>query len=556
MEFVSAQNMRFPAPEEVHGFHIFEKMHAPRPLHPLSSDLVSMKLAIGFTKAQDEYDCPTVATGIMANNYFYLGLNPHRDADVIKDRMTRYMGFLDRIVPLVGQRWVRDWFPMIRQRNEAERDRSYADDSDELVFARYFDMCRWMEEMWYVHGHINFALVPGTALSDFYDEVMSPKDPTESYQILQGYHTRPADAAHELWNLSRLAKANPELRKIFAQTQPRDLKVALEKNAAGKDFLVKLDKYLYDFGWRSDAVFELADATWIENPVIPLGNIARYVEMSDEDDPMARFNEAVKRREDRTAAIRARLASDKEKLAKFERLLGYSKYAYSLTEDHAFYIDQMGIALFRRYLRILGERLAKRSCLAAGDDIFFLYDREVRDAMANDTNFRALVEKRKMHYAECGKVTPVSSLGPLPQPPKPGEFVDPFVDALASRLLGVKPPSEEEQDQNVIDGVAGSPGTYTGSARVVRSLEEAGALQDGEIMVCEMTLPPWVPMFAIAGAVVADVGGTMSHCAIVAREFGVPAVVGSVDGTLRIKTGQTITVNGTNGKVYLDGRAA
>ncbi len=193
-----------------------------------------MKLAIGFTKAQDEYDCPTVATGIMANNYFYLGLNPHRDANVIKDRMTRYMGFLDRIVPLVGQRWVRDWFPMIRQRNEAERDRNYSDDSDELVFARYFDMCRWMEEMKYGHGHINFALVPGTALIDFYDEVMSPKDPTESYQILQGYHTRPADAAHELWNLSRVAKANPELRMIFADTKPRDLKAALEKAAVAK----------------------------------------------------------------------------------------------------------------------------------------------------------------------------------------------------------------------------------------------------------------------------------------------------------------------------------
>ena len=75
-------------------------------------------------------------------------------------------------------------------------------------------------------------------------------------------------------------------------------------------------------------------------------------------------------------------------------------------------------------------------------------------------------------------------------------------------------------------GVAGSPGTYTGVARVVRSLEEAGDLEDGEIMVCEMTLPPWVPMFAIAGAVVSDVGCVMSHCAIVAREFGSRVALG------------------------------
>jgi pyruvate,water dikinase len=128
------------------------------------------------------------------------------------------------------------------------------------------------------------------------------------------------------------------------------------------------------------------------------------------------------------------------------------------------------------------------------------------------------------------------------------------MDAVATRLLGIKPPAEGEQDPDLIDGVAGSPGVYTGVARVVRSLDEAGDLEDGEIMVCEMTLPPWVPMFAIAGAVVADVGGVMSHCAIVAREFAIPSVVGSVDGTSRIQTGQTITVDGTNGNVYLNGR--
>ena len=88
----------------------------------------------------------------------------------------------------------------------------------------------------------------------------------------------------------------------------------------------------------------------------------------------------------------------------------------------------------------------------------------------------------------------------------------------------------------------------------MRSLDAAGELEDGEMMVCEMTLPPWVPMFAIAGAVVPTSGGVMSHCAIVAREFDIPAVVGSVNGTSRIETGQTVTVDGTNGNVWLDGR--
>ena len=143
----------------------------------------------------------------------------------------------------------------------------------------------------------------------------------------------------------------------------------------------------------------------------------------------------------------------------------------------------------------------------------------------------------------------------LGTPPPPPDAPDPFMDALVSRLLGFGPP-KENLDPGTLMGVAGAPGAYTGTARVVRSLSEATELEDGEIMVCEMTLPPWVPVFSVAGAIVTDTGGVLCHTAIVAREFGVPAVVGTDTGTTAIQTGQTITVDGTKGLVYLDGRSA
>jgi phosphohistidine swiveling domain-containing protein len=549
------EDIRFPTPDEIPGFWAFDKMHAPRPLHPLSQDLVMNTISRGFTRAQAEYDCPIVASSQAVNHYFYMAFHPHPDEAEVADRMTRYMGMVEKTVPLVGKRWANEWLPMIRARNEAERDVDYTKLSDEQIFAKYHDMTKWMEEMWYVHGHINFALISGAALSDFYDEVMQPSDPTEAYQILQGYHTRPVDAAHGLWDLGRIAKTSPTLSKIFDENHPSELKAALEKTEEGRDFLAKLDTYLYDFGWRSDAVYDLADVPWRENPSIPLGNIARYIPMADSADPMIQFKRAVARREELTANIREKLAGDPAKLAKFEELFDAAQYAYPLTEDHAFYIDQMGVVLFRRFVRAVGDVLAKRGSIAAGDDIFFLFDREVRDAIANGSDQKALVEERKAEIAACEQASPPDILGTPPPLPQPGDFVDPFMDAIVTRLLGIKAPPEGEQDPNMIDGVAGSPGQYTGVARVVRSLDEAGDLEDGEIMVCEMTLPPWVPMFAIAGAVVSDVGGVMSHCAIVAREFGVPAVVGSVNGTTRITTGQTVTVDGTNGNVWLDGRS-
>ena len=174
-------------------------------------------------------------------------------------------------------------------------------------------------------------------------------------------------------------------------------------------------------------------------------------------------------------------------------------------------------------------------------------------ALTSGGDRRAIVAERRASFERAGTVSAPTELGTLPPPP---DIPDPFMDALVYRLLGMVPP-EENADPNVIKAVAGSPGAYTGPARVCRSLSQAiDDLEEGEVMVCEMTLPPWVPLFSVAGAVVADVGGVLSHSAIVAREYGVPAVVGSNIGTTVIKTGQVITVDGNKGVVYLDGRTA
>ena len=250
------------------------------------------------------------------------------------------------------------------------------------------------------------------------------------------------------------------------------------------------------------------------------------------------------------SAMRERLTDDPETLAKLDHLYEAAQYSFPLTEDHAFYIDQLGVSVFRRFVLAVGDRLVADGLLEAPDDVFYLYRDEVVDALTNGGDRREVAGARRASMARAAQVMPPGALGtPPPPPPEP----DPFMDALVFRLLGVVPP-EENLDPNVLKAVAGSPGAYTGTARVVRSLAEGMDLEDGEVLVCEMTLPPWVPLFSIAGAVVSDVGGVLSHCAIVAREFEIPAVVGTQVGTTTITTGQTITVDGTKGVVYLDGR--
>jgi phosphohistidine swiveling domain-containing protein len=224
------------------------------------------------------------------------------------------------------------------------------------------------------------------------------------------------------------------------------------------------------------------------------------------------------------------------------------KYNTRVTEDHSYWIDQMGVATLRRFCLSVGNRLQAKGVLDRPDDIFFLYKDEVRQALSSGGNFSEQARERRASVEEASRIVPPDHLGEA-TPANP----DPFFIAIVDKMLGLLP-VEPSTDPSIITGVAASPGTAQGIAKVVRSLVEASKLQQGDIMVCEMTVPTWVPLFATVRAVVADSGGILSHCAIVAREFGLPAVVGTRVGTRMLKDGMSITVDGGRGLVRIDAR--
>ena len=188
--------------------------------------------------------------------------------------------------------------------------------------------------------------------------------------------------------------------------------------------------------------------------------------------------------------------------------------------------------------------------LERADDVFFLYKKELREAIKGSGEWRELVRQRRDSLTESSRIVPPFHLGE----PTPAN-ADPFFIAIVDKMLGLLP-VEPSTDPDVITGVAASPGSVQGTAKVVRSLVEASKLQQGDIMVCEMTVPTWVPLFATVSGIVADSGGILSHCAIVAREFHLPAVVGTRVGTEVIKDGMLVTVDGTKGMVRIDSRRA
>jgi pyruvate,water dikinase len=335
------------------------------------------------------------------------------------------------------------------------------------------------------------------------------------------------------------------LTRVFEEQEPAQVIVHLEGSAEGRHFLEQFHAYLDEFGWRSEA-FELADPTWRENPLIPLNTLQGYIALGDEADPEVRFQEAVRTRDRLLAQARQRLAAEPQQLARFNELYDMGRHNLVLTDDHNFYIDQVGDAIMRLPILELGRRLVRQGALADANDVFLLYLAEIHSGLAG-VNQHALVAQRQADMAAWAKIIPPPIIG---EPPPPSD--DPFEEAVLRKMLGVPP--EPSSDPNVITGTGASPGTVQGRARVVHALSEASKVQAGDILMCELTMPPWTPLFSTVSAVVTDTGGVLSHSAIISREYRIPCVVGTSVGTSVIKDGMLLTVDGSRGMVRIDAR--
>jgi phosphohistidine swiveling domain-containing protein len=217
-----------------------------------------------------------------------------------------------------------------------------------------------------------------------------------------------------------------------------------------------------------------------------------------------------------------------------------------LTPDHHFYIDQGTNARVRLVLIAIGKKLVEAGLLDDPEDVMFLRYNELRVLMFNpdEIDAREIVSDRRDEQEDAYEVRPPEWLGTATQQ---------ALDFPYNALWGFpekfyREPSEKTDE---VVGLGASAGVIEGTARVVTSIEESDQVEDGDILVCRMTNPAWVVLFTKVSALVTDAGGTVSHPAVVSREFGIPAVVGTSDATHKIKTGDRVRVNGSSGVVEI-----
>jgi pyruvate,water dikinase len=351
------------------------------------------------------------------------------------------------------------------------------------------------------------------------------------------------DSIESLWRMKNEVRDDPELRALFAAGDAKSIAAALRGSERGRRFVdERVVPYQREFGWHAVWSHEFIFPTVREEmePVLEL--VRGYLE-TDYDYPKA--IEAM--RADIEAASNEILDGlEGEALEEMRAANATNLRMAPLTPDHHFYIDQGANAHVRLVLIAIGRKLVDEGRLDAPDDVLFLRYNELRmligDASALDA--RATVAQRRAEREAAKQRKPRNWVGTV----TPSQLAFPY---LVNWGYPERFYQEASADTTTVKGIAGSPGVAEGVARVVLSVEEFDAVADGDILVCQMTNPAWVVLFTKIAALVTDTGGTTSHPAVLSREFGIPAVIGTSTATHTIRTGDRIRVDGSNGVVTI-----
>ncbi|MFU1993902.1 PEP/pyruvate-binding domain-containing protein [Priestia megaterium] len=377
-----------------------------------------------------------------------------------------------------------------------------------------------------------------TIVEEYYKNLTNKKSGHDVYELLTGKMNKSLETDQQLSRLALTVKGDAELTKIFQEECTETLLKKLEENKAAKNFMAEVDAFLKQYGYRSVVSHDFVGETWLENPLHALSIIQGYVNDGYNFDE--NFKQTVKKREQNYNELLMQIEDSQHK-EEFKKYYHWALDASVIRDDHHFYIDAMLDAKARLFLLKLGNLLVHHHVFLVKEDIFFLYLDELESLLENPVDMTELIEKRKKEHAEHEKMSNLPKYFGVPEPAQLKE---------AEKYMG----AIEENDANSehsIKGLASSSGTYTGKVKVISNTKEFSKLEKGDVLVCKTTTPLWTTLFQTAGAVITDAGGILSHSAIIAREYEIPAVVGTKISTDKLKDGDMVMVDGTNGIVTL-----
>jgi len=346
---------------------------------------------------------------------------------------------------------------------------------------------------------------------------------------------------------------------LFDGRSPDDVAAGLAEADGGREWQAAWDEASHPwFNFSDGSGFYHSDRIWNENLDIPYSFLSNYIQKIKEGEVLARPTEAIRAERDRIVGEYSDLLASDEDRTAFQEKLGLARVVFPYVENHNFYVEHWSHSVIWRKMRQLGGVFVKEGFFSDPNEIFMLKRDEVNEALwdmysawavgtspRGTTYWPRELDRRRGILETLRAWTPPPALGAPPD-----VVTEPFTimlwgitsDSIATWLGG-------GDDDGALKGFAASPGVAEGPARVIASAAEIGQVQDGEILVAPLTAPSWAPIFSKIEATVTDIGGMMSHAAIVCREYGLPAVTGTAFGTKNITTGTMIRVDGNEGTV-------
>ena len=355
---------------------------------------------------------------------------------------------------------------------------------------------------------------------------------TDPRDVIKGYGRRMSLVPfEELKGLVEAARPlGPALLERMAGEEGFDPDAALSASEEGRELLRRFETFMGRFGYLSANGSDFSEPSWIENPLLIWRTVGRLALQPETAAPSTAASEA--RREEVLGLVRAGFGPVRRRF--FDRLHA-STVRYMDCRERVSLIMTEESYWMRRCLLALGARLVERGTIAAPDDVFFLFEDELGRVIGDPAEAAAAAGKIAARRDELERDAAFEPPETLCGGEMPRAVAGPAEDAPGS-----------------LSGIGASPGVVRGRARVVRDpVLAAGSLGQGDVLVVPFTDVGWLPVLAGVGGIVADTGGELSHTSIIAREYGIPAVVSVRDATRLIREGQTVTVDGAAGRVFL-----
>jgi len=541
-----AFRLRWENEDDARAYWTRDAVHFPRALSPMGAAIMPGLQYGGIAAVRDQLALPVVLVAKVFDGYAYSAAFPvFTDPQAQAQRLAEHRRVMDAAIAALPERWQREYRPELERRAAA----LLAVDPrtlDAPALAAFFETTlAELRRIWPFHFLIVFPVfAAGGALADAYREATGDETPEAPYRLLVGDDNATLEADRALYAIARQAETAPEVAQALRERRVRSLD-ALRALAGGAAIADALDAYLARYGHRVSSAEDIVDPTWIEAPEHVLEVLGAYLSAALPD-PEERRRSLLAERErlEREVLI---ACSTPEVRERFQEALTRARAVWPLRETHALYIDQMTLSLLRRPLLAAGELLVRTGRLAARDDVFLLTPPELLAALRepHSPSLEALAEERRRDWERQQRVTPPPWIGTPPGPDAPPPDPE-LLKAFGAPVSGQTAP-------NLLRGYAASPGKASGPVRVAFGPDDFARVQPGDVLVCPATTPAWTPLFSIIAALVTDSGGPLSHGAIVAREYRLPAVAGVGDATRRLRNGQRVEVDGMAGVVRVLG---